>query len=214
MVVRLLFVFIALFSFQCASDSSVREQAKNEAEQLAQAGKTSPDATAQPISNAKSPNTVIPNEPLAIGQTAPTTNETVTFMMGSAATTANKQACLPVSVMGFRDIIGMQFSIRWNPDELAYNAIQNMELVDMSQQNFGDTYAHKGVVAVSWIKLDLKGITLPDNTKLFDVCFTPKTPAGSKVEVRFEPRPTPYEVINTREEILQFSGINAVITVQ
>lgn len=215
MVIRLLLVFLAVFSFQCASDASVRDQAKAEAEALAQANSNA--ATAQPASNttnATAPNTVLPDEPLAIGQTAPTSNETVTFALGSATTAPNKKVCLPVSVMGFNNIIGMQFSIRWNPDELTYNTIENMELVDMSKQNFGDTYASKGVVALSWIKLDLKGVSLPGTAKLFDICFTPKVATGSKAEVRFEPRPTPYEIINTREEILKFSGINAVITVQ
>ena len=89
-----------------------------------------------------------------------------------------------------------------------------MELVDLTLQNFGATYAEKGVVAVSWIHQSLQGVNLARDTHLFDICFTPKVASGEGVEVRFDPRPTPYEVINTKEEILQFSGVNGKILVK
>jgi hypothetical protein len=127
---------------------------------------------------------------------------------------AGEKACLPVTAQGFQNLIGMQFSIRWNPEELTFNAIENMELVDLSLQNFGATYAEKGVVAMSWIHQSLQGVSLPRDAHLFDICFTPKVASGNSVEVRFEPRPTPYEVINTQEEILQFSGVNGHILVE
>lgn len=205
MLNKFLIVSIALLFLQCKSDNSVREQAQVEAQEMAQA---------QAISRKEPAPAIIPPEGLAPGQTAPTSMDKLTLLMEDRQVAPGEKACLPISAQGFQDLIGMQFSIRWNPEELTFANIENMELVDLSLQNFGATYAEKGVVALSWIHQSLQGVNLPHNAHLFDICFTPKVSSGNSAEVRFEPRPTPYEVINIQEEILQFSGVNAHILVK
>ena len=66
---------------------------------------------------------------------------------------------------------------------------------------------------MEWELLPLQGVTLPSDSHLFDICFTPKVKAGSKVAVRFEDRPVAFEVITVREELMQFSGKNGQIMV-
>ncbi len=187
--------------FDCSGDQDLRDRAKAEAEQLAQQTASTPAAPA--------------NEPTATPGTTPaTTGETLTLVLGNAEVGAGEEACLPITATGFNDLIGLQFSIRWDRDELKYTAIRNMELPDLGQQNFGDTHNELGVVALSWIHQTLQGVSLPADSHLFDICFVPQTASGSKVEVRFEPKPVVYEVINVREELLQFSGVNGQINVK
>lgn len=205
MILRV-FVFalsVALLS-QCSGNSDVREKAKAEAEQLAQ----------QTANN--SPTTPVPTDvPIAPGQTPPTTGEALTLVLGNTEVAEGEETCLAVTAAtGFNDLIGMQFSIRWDRESLKYTAVRNLELTDLGPQNFGDTHNELGVVALSWIHQTLQGITLPANSHLFDICFIPQTKAGSKVDVRFESRPVAFEVINVREEILQFSGVNGQIKVK
>jgi hypothetical protein len=205
MLNKFLLLTITLLFFQCKSDNEVREQAQAEALEIAQAKTASNDNQATGI---------IPKEGLAPGQTAPTVKDVLTMLMEDRQVAPGERACLPVTAQGFQNLIGMQFSFRWNPEELTFAAVENMELVDLSLQNFGATYAEKGVVALSWIHQSLQGVSLPRDAHLFDICFTPKVASGKSVEVRFDSRPTPYEVINTQEEILQFSGVNGHILVK
>lgn len=199
-----LLVFSALLLlFQCKSDNSVREQA------IANVQASTQQTTSTPPPPQPSTRT-----DLAPGQTPPTTTQRLDLTLGSAETGANETACLPVTASGFSDLIGLQFSIRWNPEELTYDRVENLELPDLTPQSFGATYAEKGVVAMAWYHLTLQGVSLENNAHLFDICFTPKVGAGQDIEVRFESRPTPYEVVNTREEILEFKGVNGVIRVK
>ena len=200
---RLLVIVLGCsFLSDCSGDADVRQKAKAEVEQMAQqTANTNPSSTTtQPTTND--------------GMTIPTTGETLNLVLGSAEVEAGKEVCLPVTATGFNELIGLQFSIRWEREQLKYTAIRNMELADLGQQNFGDTHNELGVVALSWIHQSLQGVTLPANSHLFDICFEPQTAAGSKVEVRFEPRPVVYEVINVREELLEFTGVDAVINIK
>ena len=197
----LMLVLLGSLLLQCSGDSEVREKAKAEAEQLAQQTANTPPS--QP--------TTIPD---GLEPTPPTTGETFTMTLGKVEVAAGEEACIPVTVRGFNQLIGLQFSIRWNRDELKYTAIKNMDLTDLGPQNFGDTHNELGVVALSWIHQTLQGITLPADSRIFDICFIPQTEAGSKVEVRLESAPVAFEAINVREDILQFAPINGEIRVK
>jgi hypothetical protein len=194
------FLIMSMFFFQCGGDNAVREQAKAEVEQMA---KTT-SGTATPASgNQETPSS--PRNPII--------NETLTLVMGNGEVKAGEETCLPITATGFTDLIGLQFSIRWEREELEYVKVDKLELTDLGPQNFGDTHSELGVVALSWIHQSLRGVTLPADAHLFDICFTPKVKAGSKVDVRFEARPVAFEVINVKEELLQFSGENGQINV-
>ncbi|PSR11417.1 MAG: hypothetical protein DA408_10920 [Bacteroidetes bacterium] len=211
MLTRLLLLLLVLSCLQCKSDNAVREEAQAEVAKMAAAATTNPNTTAAAAAVATTPAPANPD--LAPGQTPPTVGETLTLVLGNREGKMGTEVCLPVTANDFNNLIGLQFSIRWDPAKLQYSAVKQLELVDLTPQNFGATYSQKGVVALSWIHQNLEGVTLPRNTHLFDVCFTPLTPAGTQADVRFEPRPTPYEVINVREDILQFNGINGMIKV-
>ena len=202
---KLLFLLIATCFFQCKSDNTVREQAVANIQSTAQKAAAAPTPAPAPAPA---------RTDLAPGQTAPTIAQQLDLMLGTTETKAGEKACLPITASGFADLIGLQFSIRWNPEELTYTSVENFSLPDLGEQNFGATYAEKGVVALSWVHMNLQGVSLASNSPLFDICFTPKVAAGQDVEVRFEPRPTPYEVINVREQILEFKGTNGMIQVR
>ena len=202
MLVRsLMLLLLCGLLYQCSGDSEVRERAKAEAEELA-----------QQIANKPA---VVPDEDVVVHEQTPaTTGETLTMTLGTAEVAAGEEACIPVTVRGFNNLIGLQFSIRWNRDELKYTAVKNLNLTDLGPQNFGDTHNELGVVALSWIHQTLQGITLPADTRIFDICFVPQTAAGSKVDVRLESRPVAFEAINVREDILTFAPINGEIRVK
>ncbi|MEM1215618.1 MAG: cohesin domain-containing protein [Bacteroidota bacterium] len=203
MLQKLTVLFLVCFLFQCQDDGAVRKQA------VAEVQATAEQAAAPPVA---APSPAPTRTDLAPGQTAPTTSQSLQMTLGTAETKVGESACLPVTATGFTDLIGLQFSIRWDPATLTFDRVENFDLPDLSSQNFGATYSEKGVVALSWIHMNLQGVSLANDSHLFDICFVPTGEAISPVEVRFEPRPTPYEVVNTREEILEFVGKNGQIT--
>ena len=93
---RLSFLIMTLFFLQCGGDSTVREQAKAEAEQLAKA--TSNSDTPQ---NTASTAATTPRNPQI--------NETLTMVLGNGEGKAGETTCLPVTATGFTDLIGLQF---------------------------------------------------------------------------------------------------------
>ena len=198
----LLLLFILIFS-QCNKGNSVREQAKAEAVKIANT-----EASQSPKTQAGA--TMESNR----FQTKPTVGDILYLAIGNEEVSASKEVCLGVTANGFNDLIGLQFTVKWDYEKLEYTSIKNIELVDLTEQNFGVSHADKGLLALSWIQMSLKGLTLDANSHLFDICFTAKAKSGTKVAVNFESFPTPYEVINKQEQILQFKGTNGLVKIK
>ncbi len=198
----ILLLLVATIFFQCTQTNGVREQAKTEAVKIANTEAQTPAIQAGA--------TMETNR----YQTKPTVSETLHLMMGNKDVNSGEEVCLGVTAEGFVDLIGLQFTVKWNPEELEYTSIQNIELKDLREQNFGVTHADKGLMALSWIEMSLKGLSLDANSHLFDICYKAKAKAGTKAEVNFENFPTPYEVIDKKEQILQFDGINGIVKIK
>jgi hypothetical protein len=192
-------MFIFLFC-QCSDNNAVREQAKAEAQQMA-----STTASTEPAP---------PPPPTDNPDSNPTVSETLSLKVGKATVKAGEQACLPVTATGFDQLIGLQFSIRWDRETLDYVKVDRFDLTDLTVQNFGDTHAELGVVALSWIHGSLQGITLPAASHLFDICFTPTGKAGSRAEVRLEAKPVIFEAINVNEDLLRVVVENGAVVVE
>lgn len=199
----ILLLLFATFFLQCNKSNSVRNQAKAEALKIANTEANQPPAI-------QAGATMESNR----FQTKPTVGETLYLAIGNKEVNEGEEVCLGVTANGFTDLIGLQFTVKWNYEKLEYTAIKNIELIDLTKQNFGVSHADKGLLALSWIQMSLEGLSLDRNSHLFDICFTTKAKSGTKAEVNFESFPTPYEVINKQEQILQFEGTNGLVKVK
>lgn len=201
MLIRLFIVLISSFFLtQCGGDKSLREQAKAD--------------VAQQVNTTQTESTTPTQQ--QIGEPVPPRQSSDVFALslGNVKGAATDTLCVPVTASGFNNLIGLQFSIRWEREQLRYVQVKNLEVPDLYKTNFGDTHNELGVVALSWIHQTLKGVTLPPNSHLFDICFQPTAPAGTKVGIRLEPRPVAFEAITVQEELMQFEANNGSITVE
>jgi hypothetical protein len=201
-------VLLSLFLYQCQSDNKVREEARATATAIAE------QSPQEPASDQATASSIIPPEQLAPGQTPPTVAATLALSMGEARVKKGETACLTVRAAGFTDLIGFQFSLRWDPAVLTFVRLDNFQLPHLSATNFGVTQADKGVAAVSWIQPSLTATSLPHQAPVFDICFTANGPAGTAAKVRFASRPTAFEVINAEEEILQLKGDEGTLLIE
>ncbi len=148
------------------------------------------------------------------GQTAPTVNDALTMRIGAAAAAAGTEVCLPVTVEGFTNLIGLQYTIRWDTMQLAFTAVRNYNLSGLTEGNFGRNFAARGYLSSSWIDDRLSGVTLPAGTRIYDLCFRAVGRPGTEAEVHFTNGPTVFEVIDRDENLLRFRYAVGKVRVQ
>ncbi len=109
--------------------------------------------------------------------------------IGSQWAEAGEQLCLDVKAYNFTDILGMQWSIEWDSSQLQFDSIGAIHLPFMGPGNFNVLEDRIGVV---WLDLNVAGVTLPDGTSLFQLCFT----AMGSSAVQFATTPTLIELVD------------------
>ena len=103
-----------------------------------------------------------------------------------------EEICIPVLVDGFTEIFGAQFSIHWDTAVLQFTTAGNFNpAVDGLTVDNLNTQT-EGTAAFLWADLFLAGVSLPDSSILFELCFevvgqgaSPFTFDGNPVEVEF-----------------------------
>lgn len=198
---KTLFLTLPLLGlWACGSDdsSSVREQARAQVEQM-------------PATPA---NTAAPNEPEPVRATPPTVDDQLTLSLGNGRGAPGDTVCLPVTVRGFQNLLGWQYTLRWDASALGFFRVQSFNLVDLNESNFGLTNTDRGFFINSWIDNSLSGQTVEDGRAIYEVCFALKGAGGASTEVTFSQNPAPFEVVNTQEDILRFNGQRGVISIE
>lgn len=143
--------------------------------------------------------------------------QTVTFSMDDVTANRGQQICVPVKVSGFTLIAGFQFSINYDPSALKFDSVTNIMLPGMEANvsNFGFPGVEMvpiGKMAVLWDEKTFAGLTLPNNSKIFEVCFTVLNSANS-TKIEFSNSPTVQDVFNAAAQTLTFASKNSNVTV-
>ncbi len=78
--------------------------------------------------------------------------------------------CLDVHAFEFNNIVSMQYGIEYDHTVLAFNSINNVNLVNCSPSNILNP--EPGVITTSWLSNDFSsGSTIADSTSLYQLCF-------------------------------------------
>ncbi|MCI5081559.1 MAG: cohesin domain-containing protein [Saprospiraceae bacterium] len=129
----------------------------------------------------------------------------------------NETFCVGVTVEDFTDILGMQFSIVYDPTDLEYSSVGNFNLDGLNANlmglpDGGPTSTQPGVITLSWIDNALSGVSLPDGTEIFEICFEPLAPEGTTSNIEFSNMPTSIQVIDINDAQVPFIDEPGVIT--
>ncbi len=176
-----------LFFASCQSDAGNNSGSSSEA----QTDSAQTEQNAESAENAKHSN---PNV------------KGVFFYMDDVEAAAGETVCLDVKVKNFNQIESNQYSVNWDPKELEFVAIKNIQLKDMSQTNFGLQRTAQGNFAVSWFDPSLKGVTLPDGSPIYQICFAVKAASGTEASVKFSGTPVAIEFSNVQGDLVGFSA--------
>ena len=81
--------------------------------------------------------------------------------------------CLSVRVNNFDNILGLQTAFQWDTTRLDFVEISNFNLPGLIIQDFNveGGIIGEGRATFSWFNTDFTGLTLSDNTAIFDFCF-------------------------------------------
>ncbi len=131
-------------------------------------------------------------------------------------TTAKKgeEACVSISARSFNAILGLQYSIVFDPTQLKFKKSNNYGLDGLSQGSFGATKVDEGSLNFLWFDMNVKGISVPDATVLYDLCFQVLAEKGTTCEVTISDKPLKMEVVGPNKSKLNLESTSGKISVQ
>ncbi|MEQ1745607.1 MAG: cohesin domain-containing protein [Saprospiraceae bacterium] len=87
--------------------------------------------------------------------------------------------CMPVTVTNFTDMVSLSYIMHWDSSVLQYQNTKNWNLIDLGASNFNLFPAGSNNLIMSWFEQALTGITKPNGTAIYEVCFLAKGAVGS-----------------------------------
>ncbi len=125
-----------------------------------------------------------------------------------------EEVCIPIKAKGFKQIVSMQYTLQWDPAVLKFKSFGNFELPGLSEQNFGTHITQKGKLTHAWFDLNVKGITLPDESPLYELCFEATGDPGSKTTIQFVEDPTIIEIANVNSGFLELKQVPGLVRIE
>lgn len=149
-------------------------------------------------------------------QTPTVLNSTQELTILADHQTAKKgeEVCINISVADFTNLLSMQYSLIWDPEVLTFEKAQSFKLPYLGTNNFGTNQKDKGVLTFVWIDNALRGVNLSDGTVIYQLCFRVTGQIGTGSEIKFSPQPTPFEVVNVKEQVIGLNGVSGSVVVQ
>lgn len=105
-----------------------------------------------------------------------------------------------VAVDDFTDMVAMQFSVIFPPEQLSFVTIENINLPDLEPTNLSNV--DPGALRCVWLQPSLAGVTLDDNTVIFQIRF--EMSLGTFGGVCFSEDPIGIEMVTRDAELASF----------
>ncbi len=187
-------VLLVLFAFSmvfCNSDRAARQQMDG--------------ATSTALNNAPSADAAESTDGVA--------NEMTMYFPYLTAKTGD-QVCVDVQVRGFEKILSMQYTLAWNKAILQFKELKNFKLPYLDAGDFGQHITKDGLLTSAWLDDALKGVSLPDGTSIYQICFEVIGKSGDNSFIKVADLPTPTEVANLREQLIPMNKENGSVKVE
>ena len=151
--------------------------------------------------------------PIDINCVAQSSNNCFTQHAISTFGNAGDQVCMDILATGFTDILGMQYTLAWDTAVLEYSHIQNYNLPELDDIDFGENFTEFGMLTVLWNQFGDPPVTVPDGTVIYQLCFDLIGATGSSSSVNFVDGPTDFEVIADGLIEVGFNGVAGEINI-
>ncbi|MEL7248017.1 MAG: hypothetical protein AAFO03_06350 [Bacteroidota bacterium] len=134
------------------------------------------------------------------------------FVIGGEEPCAQDTLCVPIFVVDFQNILGLQLSVNYSNDNLQFIGIEqfNPALLGWGPGSVGRPMPQgplqPGNMTFTWNDPLAGGVTLPDGDTLVVICFERIPGTSNDLEIGFSSFPTPIEIINTDEMEVPFQS--------
>ncbi len=110
---------------------------------------------------------------------------------------AGGQVCVPVFADKFEDLAAAQFTMEWDLSVLDYENTQNYNSTMLvNPANFGTPdlqFVPDNALTFAWTDITAQGVTIPDGSILFEVCFNVVATDCDSTDISFTDNPTVIE---------------------
>ncbi len=104
--------------------------------------------------------------------------------VGEVTTNSTSElACVDFNVSGFTDIIITEWNIQWDPSNLCFNSVTNINTAVPSLTPIRFDSSTPGILKLAWSDPNLAGKTIPDGDTYYTVCFDNKMQCGGTTPV-------------------------------
>ena len=135
----------------------------------------------------------------------------VNFSVPTVSGSPGTQVCLGVSVENFTSLQTLQLSMNWDPTVLEFVSAQNIDM-DLTGITFNEDQVD-GEVSIVWFDASFAGVTIPDGSEIFQICFNIIGNLGDASPVTFSNTPTAIEFFDVNGESIGFQGNDGSVIV-
>jgi gliding motility-associated-like protein len=141
----------------------------------------------------------------------------VSVLASSGSVAYNDDICIDFTVKDFKDLLGGEFAIGFNPNDLQYTNITFPAANPLNLSingNFGLTEVANGYINFAWTDPNLSKKTLPDNTIIFSVCFKAIGKPGTQTPVIIKPKKNgAFEFTDYDGTFYSIKNTNGIVTI-
>jgi gliding motility-associated-like protein len=134
--------------------------------------------TVQPLARAFGQGNVTANFTYPTG---PAVINGFALIMNNETVRPGELICMPVQVNDFNSVVGWQYRISWNPNVLTFSHTQAYNLAGLNCTKFNLITNTPGTLQTQWEDETGQGVTLPNGTSIFEVCFTANPNPGANM---------------------------------
>lgn len=119
-----------------------------------------------------------------------------------------------LSVVDFTDIVGAQFTIRWDSSMLRYVGLSNLALDLTTESNFGTNKVLNGRLTFVWADNDLSGESLSDGAVLFSILFEAVGSPDTTTVFFSNEMPTIIEITDSNGNTVDADFISGLVNIE
>lgn len=112
--------------------------------------------------------------------------------------------CLDVTAEGVDNLMGFQYTMRWDTAALRYSHLDNFNLPGLGASSFGTqpSAVDNGYLSASWFEPTLSGVDVSGGQVVYSICFEARAALAGLHAVYFDSAPTRIEFIDSNTELL------------
>jgi len=120
--------------------------------------------------------------------------------IGEVEAQAGERVCVDVEVRNFQQILGMQYTIKWDTTVLRFQETASYNLPALTAQNFGRPPSFPARLTVAWYNPNLVPVDKDNGSTLYQICFEAVGASGAESSIEIVDQPTIIELVQAGEE--------------